>query len=132
MSYVDATPKDLMKGVNYPTGWYTVRIDTVSEKTPAKSGESNNIHVEGTIVKNSDTGDLKYAGYPTPPNWLFNDSPKAVGFALGFLRAFGIDPAEGRNTLKQVEGKTVDVMIVDNEYNGRISSKVDHSYRPAR
>lgn len=130
MGMLDITPKDAMRGVNIdPSGWYTVRIDTVGENTPSKKGDSENIMLEGTILQNADNGDTKYAGYPTP-FWLFNT--KAGGFAVGLLRACGHEVVPGRVNLKVVEGQTLDVFIKTEEYEGKFNSKVDHQYRPVR
>lgn len=130
MSMLDVTPKDVMRGTVYdPAGWYTVRVDNVGELTPSKNGESMNILIEGTILKNADSGDEKYAGFPTP-FWLFNS--KAPGFAVGFLRALGEEVVPGRVNLKIAEGRILDVFIQNNEHEGKITSKVDHQYRPTR
>ena len=130
MGMLDVTPKDAMRGVNIePAGWYTVRIDTVGENVPSKKGDSENILVEGTILRNADNGDEKYANYPTP-FWLFNT--KAAGFAVGLLRAGGHEVVPGRVNLKVMEGQTIDVFIKNEEFEGKINSKVDHQYRPVR
>jgi hypothetical protein len=130
MSILDLTQKDVMRGVPVdPPGWYTVKITNVGEGVPSKAGDSTNISFDGEILKNADSGDTKFAGFPTP-NWMFNS--KAPGFAVGLLRACGENVEVGRVNLKVVEGKTLDVFIKQEEYQGRMVSKVDHQYRPTR
>ncbi len=131
MSFLDISAKDAMRGIVIdPAGWYTVRVDNVGERTPSKAGDSENINIEGTIIKNADSGDEKFAGYPTPSGWLFNS--KVPGFAVGFLRAGGEEIVPGRVGLKVMEGRVIDVFIKHDEYQGRTVSKVDHQYRPMR
>lgn len=131
MGMLDITAKDAMRGVTIdPAGWYTVRIDLVGENVPSKDGQSENIIVEGTILKNADNPDDKrFENYPTP-FWLFNS--KAPGFAVGFLRAGGHEIVPGRVNLKMMEGQVIDAFIKNEEYQGRINSKIDHQYRPVR
>lgn len=130
MSMFDLSAKDVMRGARInPPGWYLVRIDSVGELTVSSKGDSYNCNLDGTIVKNVDSGDEKYAGYPTP-RWSFNT--KAPGFITGFLRALGHEPEVGRNNLKVGEGKLLEVFIGDNEYQGKINSQVEHQYRSPR
>lgn len=130
MSFIDLTPKDVMRGVLIdPPGWYTVLIQAIGEPAPSKDGESMNTNIDAVIVKNADSGDEKFKDFPVP-NWFFNS--KAPGFATGFLRACGVEPEVGRNSLKVGEGKTIDIYIKHQEYNGRMSAKPSHEYRPTR
>lgn len=130
MSMLDLSPKDVMRGtIIDPAGWYQVRIDTVLDGAPSKDQQSINIGVEGTILKNADSGDTKYEGYPTP-RWSFNS--KVPGFAVGLLRAAGEEVVPGRVNLKVLEGKVIEVFIKHGEYNGKPNCEVDHQYRAAR
>lgn len=131
MSMLDISPKDAMRGVVIdPAGWYTVRIDAVLDSAPSKKGDSENILLEGTILQNADSGEKKFENYPTP-FWLFNT--KAPGFVVGLLRALGIEVVPGRFNLKVVEGRVLDVFIKNDVLDGgRVVSKVEHQYRPAK
>ncbi len=134
MSMLDLSPKDVMRDtVIDPAGWYQVRIDTVLDGAPSRDGQSINIGVEGTILKNADLTDeassKKYEGYPTP-RWFFNS--KVPSFAVGLLRAAGEEVVPGRVNLKVLEGKIIEVFIKHGEYNGKSNCEVDHQYRAAR
>lgn len=127
MPLVQFDPKDLKRGQVYAPGWYRVSIDAIGEKT-AKNGESTNYPVEGTIIKNADDGDEKWAGYPL--DWNFNS--KAMGFAKGFFVAFGISPdATKRYDLAAFAGKVIDVFVDNDMYDGRVVNRVNHKYRAA-
>ena len=130
MSMLDLSPKDVMRGtIIDPAGWYTVRIDTALEGTASSDGGSTNHLLEGTILKNSDSGDTKFEGYPTP-RWAFNS--KVPGFSVGLFRACGKEVVPGRVNLKELEGSIVDVFIIHGEWKGKPNCSVDHQYRAAR
>jgi len=120
--------RDLMKGKVIEPSWYRVKIESVGE-SPAKvsdKGPSTNYPVEATIQFNGDNGDTKYATYPI--DWNFNS--KAIGFAVGFLEAFGVEVKAGsRFNLKSAEGREVDVYVENDTYQGRVVNRVNHKYR---
>jgi hypothetical protein len=131
MPVVEFSQRDLMRGRTITPGWYRVKIETVGE-APAKASEkgpSTNYPVEATIQFNGDTGDTEFAGMPL--DWNFNS--KAIGFAVGFLQAFGVDVKAGsRFDLKSAEGREVDVFVTNDTYQGRLVNRVDHKYRAPR
>lgn len=131
MPVVQFSDRDLLRGKIITPGWYRVRVDSVGE-APAKDqskGPSTNYPVEGTVLFNGDTGDTEFANVPI--DWNFNS--KAIGFAVGFLQAFGVDVKSGqRFDLKSAEGRELDVYIENDTYNNRLVNRVNHKYRPIR
>jgi hypothetical protein len=128
---IQFSQRDLMRGKIVTPAWYRVKIDSVGE-APAKQSEkgpSTNYPVEATILFNGDNGDTEFAGVPV--DWNFNS--KAIGFAVGFLQAFGVDVAAGtRFDLKSAEGKEVDVFVENDTWQNRLVNRVNHKYRPIR
>jgi len=128
MPVITFSERDLLKGKIITPGWYRVRIDSVGE-TPAKvsdKGPSTNYPVEGTILFNGDNGSTEFKG--SPLDWNFNS--KAVGFAIGYLQAFGVDVKAGtRFDLKSSEGKEVDVFVENDTWQNRLVNRVNHKYR---
>jgi hypothetical protein len=120
--------RDLLRGKVVEPAWYLVRIDNVGE-APSKDGGSTNYPVEGTIIKNADNGAEDFKNVPL--DWNFNS--KAIGFAVGFLSAFGVDVKAGaRFELANATGKTVEVFVENGEWQGRIVNRVNHKYRTVR
>lgn len=128
MPVITFTEKDLLRGKVVNQSWYRVNIDEVGEALSKDQG-STNYPVEGTILFNGDTGDKEFAGVPL--DWNFNN--KAIGFAVGFLKAFGVEVKSGqRFDLGVAKGKQVDVFVENGEYQGRIINRVNHRYRVPR
>ncbi len=131
MAVISFSDRDLLRGKVITPGWYRVRIESVGE-APAKASEkgpSTNYPVEATILFNGDTGDLEFKGYPV--DWNFNS--KAIGFAVGYLEAFGVEVKSGtRFDLKSSEGREVDVFIENDTYQNRLVNRVNHKYRKPR
>jgi hypothetical protein len=131
MPVVSFSDRDLLRGKVVTPGWYRTRIDNVGE-APAKTSEkgpSTNYPVEATILFNGDTGDTEFASVPL--DWNFNS--KAIGFAVGFLQAFGVEvKANTRFDLKSAEGREVDVFVENDTYQNRLVNRVNHKYRPVR
>jgi len=123
--------RDLLRGKLVTPGWYRVKIESVGE-APAKQSEkgpSTNYPVEGTIIFNGDTGDKEFAGVPL--DWNFNS--KAIGFAVGFLQAFGVEVKAGTKfDLASAAGRELDVFVENGEYQGRMLNRVNHKYRAPR
>lgn len=131
MPIVQFSDRDLLRGKLITPGWYRVRIDSVGE-APAKDqskGPSTNYPVEGTVLFNGDNGSTEFANVPI--DWNFNS--KAVGFAVGFLKSFGVEVKPNtRFDLKSAEGRELDVFIENDTYNNRLVNRVNHKYREPR
>ena len=131
MPVVSFSDRDLLRGKVITPGWYRVRVESVGE-APAKAsdkGPSTNYPVEGTVLFNGDNGGTEFAN--TPIDWNFNS--KAIGFAVGFLKAFGVEVKSGvRFDLKSAEGRELDVYIENDTYQNRLVNRVNHKYREAR
>ena len=126
MPIISFTEQDLLRGKPLDPAWYVVRVDNIGEG-PSKDGGSTNYPVEGTIIKDADTGDEKFAGYPL--NWNFNS--KAMGAARGFLECFNVQvTVKTRYDLASAEGKLLEVYVENGEWQGRIVNRVNHKYRP--
>ena len=129
---VSFSDPDLLRGKIVTPAWYRVRIESVGE-APAKAAEgktpSTNYPVEGTILFDGDTGSTEFANVPI--DWNFNS--KAMGFAAGFLAAFGVDVKAGvRYDLKSAENRELDVFIENDTWNNRPKNQVNHKYRAPR
>lgn len=125
---VQFSERDLLRGKVVEPAWYLMRIDAIGE-APSKDGGSTNYPVEGTIMKNADSGSVEFAGVPI--DWNFNS--KAVGFAVGFLAAFGVDVKSGqRFDLANAAGKMLEVFVENGEWQGRMVNRVNHKYRTAK
>ncbi len=131
MAVVEFSNRDLLRGVVVTPAWYRVRIESVGE-APAKASEkgpSTNYPVEGTILFNGDTGDKEFVNVPL--DWNFNS--KAIGFAVGFLQAFGVDVKAGtRFDLKSAEGREIDIFVENDNWQNRMVNRVNHKYRPTK
>ena len=128
MPIVSFSERDLLRGTVVEPAWYLVMIDDIGE-APSKDGGSTNYPVEGTIIKNDDTGEENFRGVPL--DWNFNS--KAIGFAVGFLKSFGVDVKAGaRFELANAKGKQVAVFVENGEWQGRMVNRVPHKYRALR
>ena len=128
MPMIEFTEKEILRGTTVEPAWYRMRIESVGE-APSKDGGSTNFPVEGTILYNADTKDEKFAGVPV--SWNFNS--KAISFATGFLKAFGVEIKPGvRFDLGSAEGKELDVMVENDTWQGRLVNRVNHKYRAPR
>lgn len=129
MPVVSFTSRDLLRGTVVTPGWYRVKIHSVGEApASAQPGKtpSTNYPVEASILFDGDTGDTKFANVPID----YNFNSKAIGFAVGFLKAFGADPKEGqRIELKSAEDRELDVFIENDVWQGRTVNRVNHKYR---
>ena len=128
MPIISFSDRDLLRGKIVEPAWYVVTIENIGE-APSKDGGSTNYPVEGTIVRNADNGSDTFAGVPI--DWNFNC--KAIGFAVGFLQAFGVDVKAGaRFDLNNAVGKQLEMFIENGEWQGRLKNNVPHKYRPLR
>lgn len=127
MPIVEFSQREILRSRVVEPAWYLVHIDSVGQKNSADGGSVNYI-MEGTIINNADTGDTSEAGVPTPAGWNFNS--KAIGFAIPFLEALGVEIKPGvRVELKNAEGKDIEIFFEKGEWQGRIVSKINHKYR---
>lgn len=124
MPMIQISERDLLRGKICTPGWYKVRIDSIGEKA-SNDGGSINYPVEATIVKSYDNNN-DFLGVPL--GWMFNS--KGMGFATGFLEAFGVKVEPGvRFELSSAVGKEIDVFVENGLYEGRANNKVNHKYR---
>ena len=128
MPTIEFGKRDLLRGKVVDPAWYRVRIENVSEAI-SKDGKSTNYPVEATILFNGDTGNTDFQMVPL--DWMFNS--KAVGFAVGFLAAFGVTAEVGKRfNLDNAIGKELDVFVENDTYQGRMVNRVNHKYRAPR
>src|SRR5258708_1377140 len=114
MPVIGFKDKDLLRGKIVTPAWYRVRIDGVGEKA-SKDGGSTNYPVEGTIICNADDGSTDFSGVPL--DWNFNS--KAIGFAVGFLNAFGVEAEKDkRYDLNMASGKEIEIFVENDIYEG--------------
>jgi len=125
---IQFSDRDLLRGKIVEPAWYLVTIQNIGE-APSKDGGSTNYPVEASIIKNAETGDEAFAGVPL--DWNFNS--KAIGFAVGFLSAFGVDVKAGqRFDLANAVGRNVEVFVENDTWQGRMVNRVNHKYRVVR
>ncbi len=125
MPVIQFGQRDILRGKVVTPGWYKVHVESVGE-APSRDQGSTNYPVEGTIIHNADNGDKEFTGVPV--DWNFNS--KAIGFAVGFLAAFGVEvKPDTRFDLANAAGKDVDIYVENGEYQGRIVNRVNHKYR---
>jgi hypothetical protein len=125
---IDFAQEDIQRGKLITPAWYRVHINDVEQKL-SKDGTSTNYLITGTIIKDSDTGNVDFAGFPTP-YWNFNS--KAKGFMIGFFAALGFDVEAGkRYDLEAAKGKDIEIFIENELYEGRMINRINHKYRKA-
>jgi|SRR5688572_3254465 len=127
MPIISFSDRDILRGTVVTPGWYRCKVNSVGEApTVTAKGPSINYPVECTVLFNGDTGDTKYANVPID----FNFNSKAIGFAAGFLKAFGVDvQANKRFDLNAAADKEVDIFIGNKEFQGRMLNDPQHQYR---
>lgn len=132
MAVISFSDRDIRRGTPITPAWYRVKIESVGEAPAAPKPDktpSTNYPVEATVIMNADNGDKEFEGVPL--DWNFNS--KAIGFAVGFLQAFGVEVKAGtRFDLSSAAGREVDVFVENDTYQGRIVNRVNHKYRPVR
>lgn len=122
------TSKDLLRGTVVIPSWYRVKIDAVGEEL-SKDQKSTNYKIEGTIIANADDGSTTFQNVPI--DWNFNS--KALGFAVGYLKALGEEPKENsRYDLNATVTRELDVFIENSLYDGRTINKVNYKFRAPR
>lgn len=126
MPIIEFGQRDLLRGKVVEPAWYVVQINQVGEAA-SKDQQSVNYPVEGTIIKNADNGSTEFAGVPL--DWNFNS--KAIGFAVGYLKAFGVDVTAGqRFDLAKSAGQYLEIFVENDTWQGRMVNRVNHKYRP--
>lgn len=130
MPIVQFSPRDMLRGKIVDPAWYRVRIESVGEtNVVTDKGPSTNYPVEATILFNGDDGNVQFKDVPL--SWNFNS--KAIGFAVGFLQAFGVEvKPDTRFDLKSAEGRELDVFAENDTYQNRLVNRVNHKYRAPR
>lgn len=140
MPLVGFTKRELLRDKLVNPAWYLVLIETIGEWTLSKDKGSQNMIVEGTIIKNADDGTTEFKDVPIGGMGAWNFNTKAMGFALGLVKAvakqLGINPEEiddkTRIEFKHLEGKLVEVYVDNDQFEGRMKNKVTHKYREPR
>lgn len=132
MGLVDFNDDDVLAAKLVKPDWYRVKITDVDERI-SKKGTSTNFFLTGKIICASDTGNTEFSGVPTP-HWMFNTSPYAKRFIVGFLEALGVKVGPGtRVDMNSVKDKEIDVFIenaVDDD--GRMTNVIKDKYRAVR
>lgn len=127
---VSFSAKDLLRGKVVEPAWYRCKINSVGESAAKQSdkGPSTNYPVEVSIIRNADNGDTTYKDVPIE----FNFNSKAMGFAIGYLNALGVEvKADTPIDLQASEGMEIEIFIENDTYNQRVINKVNHKYRKA-
>lgn len=129
MPLAEFNESDLLRNKLVVPAWYRVSIDSVGEWKPSKQATSNNLEVEGTIIKNADNGDEEFAGVPV--TFRLNDHPKMKPALEIFLRvATGETIEKGRYEIGAVVGKEIEVFIGNRTWEGQVRNDVTMKYRP--
>lgn len=122
---ISFSPGDMLRDKIVDQGWYVVQINDVTEG-PSKDGGSTNYNVEGTVLRSAEGGE-EFAGVPL--KWNFNS--KAISFAIGFLRALGVDvQPDKRYDLAMAKDQVLQVFVRTGSYNDRPKNEITHAYRP--
>lgn len=133
MPIVTFSEEDILRNKIVTPGWYTVRVTRVGTK-PAKGDNPDTTTIwpiDGTIIRNAENGSEEFSGVPTPAGWNFNDNPKARGFIVGFFNSLGAEVKPGKAMeLAAAEGRELDVFIENDTYEGRITNRINHKYKP--
>lgn len=125
---ISFSKRDLLKGKIVNPDWYRCRVESIGEEAAKASekGPSTNFPVEVTILFNGESGSTEFTDVPI--TYMFNS--KGLGFAIGFLEAFGVTVEEGKRfDLKSAEGKELDIYIENDLYQNRVTNRVNHKYR---
>lgn len=119
--------EDLKRGTLFDPGWYLFVIKKSFDKLDSKK-EANLWVLDMTCVQ-AEGGDKKFEGSPIRHNF----SEKAPGFLKNFLAALGapMNPKGGSFKVDHDRfiGKKVYGMVVQQPYEGRMTSKIE-DWRP--
>jgi hypothetical protein len=137
MPTIQYSKRDLLRDKIVTPSWYLVQIDTVGDWALSKDGRSNNMVLEGTVVRDAETGSEEFKDVPIGGMGAWSFNTKALGFSLGLVKAcaaqLGFSPEEitpeSKIEMKHLEGKYVEMHIINDTYEGRLKNKADHGYR---
>lgn len=111
--------------------WYVLDIQAHRDWIPSKDGQSNICHFDTVIVCNADTGDTTFAGVPI--ELLFSDKPGAQGFREAFMHGLNVEiNTDKEYNMYSAVGQKIEAFVENNEWQGRISNRCNHKYRPVR
>ena len=124
---IEFSNDDLLRGKLVEPSWYRMKIGE-TKTSMSKDGGSTNYEVEMRIIKNADNGSTEYTDVPVSAR--FNS--KAKGFMVGFFESLGMEVGPGRPfNLGASEGHEIDAFIERNEFEGKLSNRINHKYRKA-
>lgn len=129
MPVIEFSDQDILRSKLVTPGWYLVRIASIGE-SPSKNKENPSINypVEAIIIKNAVDGSEEFAGVPI--TWNFNS--RAKSFIIPFLAAFDVQAEGGKRfDLNSAVDKTLQVMVENDTFDGRLINKVNNKYKPA-
>lgn len=111
--------------------FYELSIEAHRDWTPSKNGPFNNCYFECVIVRNADTGDTTFAGIPI--ELRFDDKANSQFTREAFMLALGVDwKPDTEYNMASAVGKHIIAFVEHNEYQGRITNKVNNKYRRPR
>jgi hypothetical protein len=125
---VTFSKKDILRSTLVEPAWYRLICDAVTQEPKLTQGKAPSMeyHLECSIVFNGDNGDSKFAGVPITIYHYSN----GIGFMVGLFEALGQEITEGsRFDLESVAGKEFDAFVENNNYNGKLSNRVNSNYR---
>lgn len=124
---IEFSNEDILRGKLVEPAWYRMKIGD-TKTAMSKDGQSTNYEVEMTIIKNADNGNEEFTGVPVSAR--FNS--KAKGFMVGYFAALGIEVGPGRPfNLGASMGREIDAFVERNEFEGKLSNRINHKYRVA-
>ena len=128
MPIVQFTEEDVLRGKIVDPGWYKIQIGEFAEEV-TKSGDSTNYVFRDCKIIAHENGDSKFAGVPI--KILFSAKPTARGFMMGFFKALGYEAEPGKRlAIENAAGKEVMAFVETNNYNGNLSNRINHKYKP--
>lgn len=131
MPIISFSNEDILRGTLVEPAWYRIKVGEFKQEMNKNNDGENYIFDDCVLLRNADTGDEKYAGVPI--RILFSAKPKARGFMKGFLESLGFEVTGGaRFDIAACAGKEVDAFVENNEWEGRISNRINHKYRAVR
>lgn len=112
------TREDILRSKTVDPGWYKGLVKNVVQKA-AKTDKSTNTEVHFIL---QDAG--AFSGIPVTGRF----SEKAPGFAINFVAALlgenNIGEEGGEWDFDRAIGKTIEIMVVNDMYDGRLTNKV--------
>lgn len=127
---VSFSAKDLLRQKVVIPGWYKVRITNIDvEPTVTAKGPSINYKLEHEVICAED-GNTQFQGVPV----IGQFNSKAMGMTAGLFMALGVTEEQlmnpnNRFDLESCKDQEVFAFIENNEYQGRISNRINGKYR---